>query len=58
MDAEPSGRTGPKLSGDGWQRIRSDAGNDLALLCEAQSHPSPESRLSVYKQTLTTGSIK
>jgi hypothetical protein len=41
---EPSGRAAPRISGDGWQRMVSSSGSQVALLCESQSHPAPQSR--------------
>jgi len=43
---EPTGHSAPKLNGDGWQRIKGDAGTDLALLCEAQAYDKPREKYS------------
>jgi hypothetical protein len=42
---EPTGQSSPKLNGDGWQRVKADAGIDLALLCEAQANERPLEKL-------------
>lgn len=41
---EPSGRTGPKGTGDGLNKYRGVEGESLALACAAQGFPAPISR--------------
>ncbi|KAJ0175513.1 hypothetical protein K1T71_008672 [Dendrolimus kikuchii] len=41
---EPTGRTGPKVTGDGLNRQIGRAGLSLALLCEVQAFPAPLTR--------------
>lgn len=41
---EPTGQTGPKVSGDGLNKQNGHSGSDIALLCEAQAFPAPRKR--------------
>ncbi|XP_022815092.1 Down syndrome cell adhesion molecule-like protein Dscam2 isoform X11 [Spodoptera litura] len=41
---EPTGRTGPKVTGDGLNRQIGREGESLALLCDVQAFPAPLTR--------------
>ncbi|KAL3270306.1 hypothetical protein HHI36_009357 [Cryptolaemus montrouzieri] len=41
---EPTGQTGPKISGDGWTKLIATSSTVVALLCDAQSFPTPIKR--------------
>lgn len=41
---EPTGRTGPKVTGDGLNRQIGQSDESLALLCDVQAFPAPLTR--------------
>ncbi|KAF4517356.1 hypothetical protein B566_EDAN011743 [Ephemera danica] len=41
---EPTGRTSPKVSGDGLNKHQGMANSIVALLCDAQAFPAPKMR--------------